>query len=287
MTDNNAIMGAARYTWDPFKFFGGYEYIWQNNPTDPLGVGASDQGGYIMSGVEDNNLDSEKLVQIWWTGVKYAYDRKTDITFAWYEQRQNDLPSSADLLDRSRFPQFLRGRPRRGVALCGSSLHQAFRRFCRTCVFLRDRRSGHRHSSWPRRPLSPQQQLCSDSRWSFHLLIASAAGSVESPHGLWFIKASRRVRMWPSRGSQTLQLLEKSRTDGIDTNEMRCHGPCVFITAIMPVPLSLVVFLERRPQECHDQLVVRRREMQQTAGAAHRFCVSTKVPGVLAAERFL
>ena len=91
MTDNNAIMGAAKYTWDPFKFFAGYEYIWQNNPKDPLGVGASDQGGYIMSGVEDNNLDSEKLVQIWWTGVKYAYDSKTDITFAWYQQRQNDF----------------------------------------------------------------------------------------------------------------------------------------------------------------------------------------------------
>jgi predicted porin len=54
-----------------------------------LGVGATDQGGYIMSGVEDNNLDSEKLVQIWWTGVKYAYDSKTDITLSWYQQRQN------------------------------------------------------------------------------------------------------------------------------------------------------------------------------------------------------
>ncbi len=28
-------------------------------------------------------------------------------------------------------------------------------------------------------------------------MIAYAAGSVESPHGLWFIKTSRRVRMWP------------------------------------------------------------------------------------------
>jgi predicted porin len=44
-----------------------------------------------MSGVEDNNLDSEKLVQVWWTGVKYAFDKKTDITFAWYQQRQNDF----------------------------------------------------------------------------------------------------------------------------------------------------------------------------------------------------
>jgi predicted porin len=93
VTDNNAVMVAAKYVWDPFKFFAGYEYIWQNNPKNPLGVGASDQGGYIMSGVEDNNLDSEKLVQIWWTGVKYTYRSKTDFTFSWYQQRQNDFRS--------------------------------------------------------------------------------------------------------------------------------------------------------------------------------------------------
>jgi len=91
VTNNNAVMVALKYTWDPFKFFAGYEYIWQNNPTNPLGVGASDQGGYIMSGVEDNNLDSEKLVQVWWTGAKYSYRSKTDFTLAWYQQRQNDF----------------------------------------------------------------------------------------------------------------------------------------------------------------------------------------------------
>src|ERR1700733_756425 len=91
VTDNNAVMVAAKYRWDPFKFFAGYEYIWQNNPAQQWGVGASDQGGYIMSGVEDNNLDSEKLLQIWWTGAKYTYRTKTDITVAWYQQRQNDF----------------------------------------------------------------------------------------------------------------------------------------------------------------------------------------------------
>ncbi len=91
VTDNYAIMVAAKYAWDRFKFFAGYEYIWQNNPKNPLGVGASDQGGYFMSGVEDNNLDSEKLVNIWWTGGKYAIDSKTDMTFSWYQQRQNDF----------------------------------------------------------------------------------------------------------------------------------------------------------------------------------------------------
>jgi predicted porin len=91
VTDNNGVMVAAKYAWDPLKFFAGYEYIWQNNPHDPLGVGASDQGGYVMSGVEDDNLDSEKLVSIWWTGVKYTYQKKTDFTLSWYQQRQNDF----------------------------------------------------------------------------------------------------------------------------------------------------------------------------------------------------
>jgi predicted porin len=96
VTDNTAIMLAAKYTWDPLKFFGGYEHIQQFNPSNPLGVGASAQGGYLLSGVEDNNLDRPKIVQIWWTGVKYAYDTKTDMTLSWYHQQQNDfrLPST-------------------------------------------------------------------------------------------------------------------------------------------------------------------------------------------------
>jgi predicted porin len=44
-----------------------------------------------LSGVEDNNLDSPKLVQIAWTGVKYAYDGKTDITVSAYHQWQHDF----------------------------------------------------------------------------------------------------------------------------------------------------------------------------------------------------
>jgi len=91
VTDNNAVMATAKYATDAIKIFAGYEYIWMNNPANPLGVGASDQGGYIMSGVEDNNLDSEKLVNIWWTGAKYTYRKKTDVTVAWYQQRQNDF----------------------------------------------------------------------------------------------------------------------------------------------------------------------------------------------------
>ncbi len=91
VTDNTAVMVAAKYNLDPIKFFVGYEHIHQFNPSNPLGVGASAQGGYLLSGVEDNNLDSPKLVQVAWTGVKYAYDSKTDITLSAYHQWQSDF----------------------------------------------------------------------------------------------------------------------------------------------------------------------------------------------------
>ncbi len=89
VTDNTALMAAAKYTWRAFKFYGGYEHIRQTNPSQPLGVGAADQGGYYLSGVEDHNLDSPKTVRIWWTGAKYAFAGHTDLTAAWYHQAQN------------------------------------------------------------------------------------------------------------------------------------------------------------------------------------------------------
>jgi predicted porin len=77
VTDNNAIMVAAKYTWDPVKFFAGYEYIWQNNPSEPLGVGASDQRDPSLSvpahearklaGVEEPRTEWSSGVGVWGT----------------------------------------------------------------------------------------------------------------------------------------------------------------------------------------------------------------------------
>ncbi len=45
VTDNNAAMFAFKYESDAWKFFVGYEYIWQNNHKNPLVVGASAKAG--------------------------------------------------------------------------------------------------------------------------------------------------------------------------------------------------------------------------------------------------
>ncbi|MGD0504098.1 MAG: porin [Steroidobacteraceae bacterium] len=96
VTDNSAVMVAAKYVWDPFKLYAGYEHIRQTNPSEPLGVGATAQGGYLLSGVEDDNLDSPKIVQVAWTGVKYALDRNAVLTLSYYREWQNDfrIPST-------------------------------------------------------------------------------------------------------------------------------------------------------------------------------------------------
>ena len=91
VTDNTALMAAIRYGWGALTFYGGYEHIRYDNPSSPLGIGATAQGGYRLSGVEDNNLDSPRITQVWWTGVRFAYDKKTEIALSYYHQQQNDF----------------------------------------------------------------------------------------------------------------------------------------------------------------------------------------------------
>lgn len=91
VTDNQAIMVAGKYTTDTLKLYAAYEHILYKNPKHPLGVGASAQGGYLLSSVEDDNLDSPKKVQVFWTGIKITMRKKTDLTLAYYHEYQNDF----------------------------------------------------------------------------------------------------------------------------------------------------------------------------------------------------
>jgi predicted porin len=90
VTDNTALMAAIKYVWEPLRLYAGYEHIRYDNPSSPLGIGATAQGGYRLSGVEDNNLDSPRITQVWWTGVRFAFDEKTGFTLSYYHQQQND-----------------------------------------------------------------------------------------------------------------------------------------------------------------------------------------------------
>ncbi len=96
--DTSDVMVGANYTWNQFKFFAGYAWDLYHNAKDPIGVGAdSGQGGYWASTVTVPALSvgqQAKVLQTVWTGVKYSYDPKTEITLSYYHEGQNNYTGS-------------------------------------------------------------------------------------------------------------------------------------------------------------------------------------------------
>ncbi len=94
VSDNTAFDFMAMYTWDVFKFFGGYEHISYGNPNTPLAAG-SDLDSYKIAFVNNAAYPINKVLQVYWTGVKYALSPQVDLTGAWYYQKQNSYGAGA------------------------------------------------------------------------------------------------------------------------------------------------------------------------------------------------
>lgn len=89
VSDNTAYALMGLYKLDPFKFFAGYEYIQYTNPSTPLSAGFIDIGGYVLAFVKNNAYDNEKIVQLYWSGVRYSVTTHLDLTAAYYGYHQN------------------------------------------------------------------------------------------------------------------------------------------------------------------------------------------------------
>jgi predicted porin len=89
VSDNTAYSLMAAYKLEPFKFFAGYEYIKYENPSTPLSAGFTDIGGYVLAFVNDTAFANEKIVQVYWTGVRYSVIPNLDLTAAYYGYHQN------------------------------------------------------------------------------------------------------------------------------------------------------------------------------------------------------
>lgn len=89
VSDNSAVLLSAKYTWNQFKFYGGYEYIDYKDPKDQLAVGYFDNG-YTLSSVNNTAYQyHDKILQLFWTGVKYAYDDHLVLSGGYYHELQN------------------------------------------------------------------------------------------------------------------------------------------------------------------------------------------------------
>lgn len=96
VSDNTAYALMGKYQLDPLKFFGGYENIKYTNPGNPLSAGFVDIGGYVLAYVNDKAYDIPKILQVYWTGVRYTVIRNLDLTAAYYGVHQSAYGSAKE-----------------------------------------------------------------------------------------------------------------------------------------------------------------------------------------------
>jgi predicted porin len=91
VSDNLTFTLAAKYQYGPFQFFGGYENIRFSNPANPLqlGNGLYAEGGYGIYSLNQNAYVTGKILQLFWTGARFAVRTDLDLAVGYYHQIQN------------------------------------------------------------------------------------------------------------------------------------------------------------------------------------------------------
>jgi len=94
VSDNTAFMFLAKYRTGPVQLFAGYEHMQFANPGHPLAVGdqiPNSGGGYSLGTVNNTAFTNKKVLQVFWTGAKYAVRDDLDLIAAYYREQQNSF----------------------------------------------------------------------------------------------------------------------------------------------------------------------------------------------------
>ena len=74
----------------PVTVFGGYQHITYMNPSIPLAAGFDDIGGYTLGAVSNTAFAAaDKILQVYWTGARYAVTSQFTAALAYYGEKQN------------------------------------------------------------------------------------------------------------------------------------------------------------------------------------------------------
>lgn len=77
--------------------YGAWERITYMNPSIPLSPGFNDIGGYVLAYVNDTAYaKNDKVLQVYWTGLKYPLAPNFDATIAYYGYKQNSYASGKE-----------------------------------------------------------------------------------------------------------------------------------------------------------------------------------------------
>jgi predicted porin len=107
ISDNSSVMLLARYAIGPLKLYGGYERIRFTAPSDPQTAFTDIAGDFVCIGCATfNNTDisntafgvgglGNKILQIMWTGARYAVTDNLDVMAGYYRYIQNSFFGTA------------------------------------------------------------------------------------------------------------------------------------------------------------------------------------------------
>ena len=107
ISDNEAVMLVAKYADGPWKLYAGYEHIRYMAPSDPQSSFTNIAGDFICQGCQafnNTNISNtafgvnglgDKILQVMWTGAKYAITNKLDVMVGYYHYDQNNFFGTA------------------------------------------------------------------------------------------------------------------------------------------------------------------------------------------------
>jgi predicted porin len=93
ISDNTTFSFMGMYSFDPFKFYVGYENIKYRNPQAPLSIGFN-VAAYTLAAVNNTAYNEEKILQVYWAGAKWAVDPKLTLTVAYYGYHQSNFATT-------------------------------------------------------------------------------------------------------------------------------------------------------------------------------------------------
>jgi predicted porin len=106
VSDNHAYAALAMYDMGTWKFYGGYERITYENPNTATEPGALTIGGYILAFTNNaaygcapgktTDCPGQRVLQVYWGGVKWTVVPAFDITAAYYGEKQNSYAAGAN-----------------------------------------------------------------------------------------------------------------------------------------------------------------------------------------------
>jgi predicted porin len=99
ISNNTNAMAVAKYVAGSLQLYAGYEWMQFANPSDPA-TSFTDLAGYAIGGVPGTAINNtaynkDRILQVAWTGGRYALTASVDVAAAYYHYWQNDYSNGA------------------------------------------------------------------------------------------------------------------------------------------------------------------------------------------------